>query len=173
VWFDDVASADGLMNDPDYAENAAHDEDNFHHMDRMTALRATQRVLLEGPPILKDTGNVKVMQFVRRPGGTDPGAFREAWLGDAAEDALVEDLRATRHVRAAMIPEDYAAGDPRFDGVRELWWPDVWSFMAARERAPEAWASLTAAPAVDPAGSGFLVTAENRVVWPADGPPPA
>jgi len=37
-------------------DHAAHDEDNFHHMDRMTVLQATEHVVLAGPPVRRDTG---------------------------------------------------------------------------------------------------------------------
>ena len=165
VWFESLESANGLMEDPDYTTGAAHDEDNFHYMDQVVALQATQYVATDGPPVLQDTGGVKVMQFVRRADGVDPDAFRAQWLAAADGDAAAEDLRLTRHVRCASVPENYAEGDPAFDGVRELFWPDEWSFMAARVRAPEAWARLTSGPAIAPE-SGFLVTTEHRVVWP-------
>jgi uncharacterized protein (TIGR02118 family) len=165
VWFESLESANGLMSDPDYTDGAAHDEDNFHYMDQVVALQATQHVVTDGPPILKDTGVVKVMQFVRRADGVAPESFREQWLAGADEDAAGEELRLVRHVRCAAVPESYADGDPQFDGVRELFWPDEWSFMAARARAPEAWERLVRGPAIAP-GSGFLVTSEHRVVWP-------
>jgi uncharacterized protein (TIGR02118 family) len=165
VWFESLESANALMTDPDYTDGAAHDEDNFHHMDQVVAIQATQHVVTDGPPIGKDTGVVKVMQFVRRADGVEPDEFRARWLQDADSDAAGEDLRVLRHVRAAAVPESYADGSPAFDGVRELFWPDEWSFLHARAGAPEAWERLTGGPAIAP-DSGFLVTSEYRVVWP-------
>src|SRR3954463_13835802 len=75
VWFEDLASANGLLTDPDYLAGAAHDEDNFHHMDEVVAIQATQHVVTEGPRVGKDSGGIKVLQFVRRAGGVDPEAF--------------------------------------------------------------------------------------------------
>jgi len=169
VAFPSLESANGLMDDPDYTDHAAHDEDNFHHMDRMTALQCTEHLVLAAPaPVRRDTGGVKVMQFVHRPDGVSPEDFRAAWLADAEDEvALLEELRATRSSRWAQVPEAYDdGGDVRFDGVRELWWPDQWAFEVNRARRPEAWARLIAGPAVDGARSGFLVTTENRVTWP-------
>src|SRR4051812_7911188 len=144
VWFEDLASADALMDDPDYLDNAAKDEDNFHHMDRMTVLRSSAPVvLLDGPPVRQDSTGVKLMQFVRRAPGLSPEDFAGQWTAPAAGDAAAPELRVERHQRAVAIAEHYADDpDPRFDGVRELWWPDTWSFIAARASAPGAWERL-------------------------------
>jgi hypothetical protein len=168
VEFVDLDSAAGLLDDPDYTTGAAHDEDNFHHMDRMTALQTTGHIPLAGPPLRSDTGGIKVMQFVRRPGGIGADEFRAAWLGKlAGELAALNTLRCVRAHRWAQVPDDDdAEGARRFDGVRELWWPDQWSFDIARAHEPEAWEEITRGPGVEPRASGFLATVENRVVWP-------
>lgn len=167
VAFVDLETADGLMTDSDYTEHAAHDEDNFHHMDRMTALTATEHVVLAGPALHKDSGGVKVMQFVRRAAGSSPEAFRAAWLSDAdGEAGRLEALRVVRSSRWAQVPERYSGGEVDFDGVRELWWPDQWSFDVSRARARDAWDALVAGPAIQRSASGFLATAEHRVTWP-------
>jgi hypothetical protein len=168
VEFVDLESAAGLLDDPDYTTGAAHDEHNFHHMDRMTALQTTCHVVLAGPPIRRDTGGIKVMQFVRRAVDSSPDEFRAAWLtGIAGEAAALSALRCARAHRWAHVPADGEAGEARrFDGVRELWWPDQWAFDIARAREPEAWAQIERGPGIEPAASGFLATVENRVVWP-------
>jgi hypothetical protein len=164
VEFVDMETANGLMTDPDYTTGAAHDEDNFHHMDRMTALHTTCGVVLEGPAIHRDTGGIKVMQFVRRAPGLAAPAFRDAWLQETGEEAAALGvLHCVRARRWAQIPE---VGEAGFDGVRELWWPDQWSFDIARAREPEAWQAVVGGPAIDAGVSGFLATVENRVVWP-------
>ncbi len=165
VWFKDFPASMSLGDDPDYADHAAHDEDNFHHMDRMEALHCTEHVVLAGPPIRKDTGGVKVMQFVRRAPGLSPDEFRSAWLGGGETEELTA-LRATRCVRGAQVPEKYTGDDPRFDGLLELWWPDQWAFEANRALEPEAWTALISPSSIDPAGTGFLVTSEHRQTWP-------
>jgi uncharacterized protein YciI len=166
VEFSDLESAAGLMNDPDYLTGAALDEDNFHHMDRMTALHTEGHVALAGPPVARDTGGIKVLQFVRRAPALSLHDFRAAWLADSPQEAAaLERLRAVRAKRWARIPE--ADDAPRFDGVRELWWPDQWSFDIARAREPQSWRTLDADPAIDPTGTGYLATVENRVVWPS------
>ena len=165
MWFASYEVASGLMDDPDYTENAAHDEDNFHHMDRMTALQTRGYVAHASTPIERETGGVKVLQLVRRAAGIERSRFREEWLGPLDGDEAAVELGVVRHERGAAVEEadaDTAAGG--YDGIRELWWPDVWCFMAAREQRP-AWQRLVSAPALDPAGSGFLVTTEYRLIW--------
>jgi hypothetical protein len=168
VEFTDLDSAAGLLDDPDYTTGAAHDEDNFHHMDRMTALQTTGHVVLGGAPIRRDTGGIKVLQFVRRSDGGSPDEFRAAWLTEIpGEDAALSALRCTRVHRWAQVPaDDETAGGRRFDGVRELWWPDQWAFDIARAHEAEAWAHIARSPGIEPDASGFLATVENRVVWP-------
>jgi hypothetical protein len=169
VAFADLETANGLMTDPDYTEHAAHDEDNFHHMDRMTALQATEHVVLAGPPQRKDSGGVKVMQFVGRAAGTSPEDFRAAWSAPHPGEAeRLATLRVERASRWAQVPESYAGGDVTFDGVRELWWPDQWAFEAARAREPEVWDALVGGPGIAPSAGGFLVTSVHRVTWPAE-----
>ncbi|MGB8876119.1 MAG: EthD domain-containing protein [Solirubrobacteraceae bacterium] len=167
VEFVDMESANGLLEDPDYTTGAAHDEDNFHHMDRMTALQTTGHVVLAGPPIRQDTGGIKVLQFVRRSAGSSLEQFRDAWLSPAeGETEPLEALRCLRSRRWAQVPAPDGAEPQRFDGVREMWWPDQWSFDIAREREAAAWCAATQGPGIDGAASGFLATVENRVVWP-------
>ena len=90
------------------------------------------------------------------------------WAGPVAgEDAALGALRCTRVHRWAEVSTDGEADEARrFDGVRELWWPDQWAFDVARAREPEAWAQIERSPGIDPSASGFLATVENRVVWP-------
>ena len=112
VEFTDLESAAGLLDDPDYTTGAAHDEDNFHHMDRMTALQTTCHVVLAGPPIRRDTGGIKVMQFVRRSVDSSPDEFRAAWLTELrGEDAALGALRCTRAHRWAEVPAEGEADE--------------------------------------------------------------
>jgi hypothetical protein len=52
-----------------------------------------------------------------------------------------------------------------FSGVRELWWPDVDSFRQARNRAPDAFASLLADSLADRAQGCIEAVDELRLLW--------
>jgi len=182
VSFADAGVAAGLAADPEYLAGAFHDEDSFHHMDRLTAFLAQEHVALAGPPVGREDGGIKVMQFVRRAPGLAPAPFAAAWGSPDGEEAdalaalgVVRSSRWAQLAQAGQEPVDAlragreAAGPPSYDGVRELWWPDEWSFAAARLRAPDAWARLVGGPALDPGVSGYLVTRPHRVVWPDAG----
>ncbi|MFN8217844.1 MAG: EthD domain-containing protein [Solirubrobacterales bacterium] len=165
VWWGDLAAAEGLVTNPEYTENALPDEPNFIDMERMVFMTVREQVVHESAPLEKGSGGLKVIHLVTRPEGQDPDEFRLAW--EAADEAdLAGALRMDRFTRTCCIPEAYAGErPPAFDATREMWWPDEWAFAAARERQPEAWAQLGAAPLLDPGRSPFLVTTENRVVW--------
>lgn len=166
VWWEDIAAAERLATDPEYTENALPDEPRFIDMDRMVFMTVAERVLLDGPPTRREAGGVKVIQLLTRAAGTSPDEFRQR--SEAEPDGGEgERLAMTRHVRTTCVSAAYSdERPPAFDGTREMWWPDEWAFAAARENEPEAWSALTDLPHVDHGRSPFLVTVENRVVWP-------
>lgn len=166
VWWDDLGAAERLATDPEYTENALPDEPRFIDMERMVFMTVAERVLLDGAPTGREAGGIKVIQLLTRAEGIDANEFRESSAAEP-DGGASEALKMTRHVRADCVPAAYAAEQaPAFDGTREMWWPDEWAFAAARESEPDAWHALTELAHVDPARSPFLVTTENRVVWP-------
>ena len=162
-----MESANGLLEDPDYTTGAAHDEDDFHRMDRMTALQTTGPSCLAGPPIRQDTGGIKVLQLVRRSASSGLEQFRDAWLSPAAgETERLEALRCLRWRRSAPGDGSRRGRAAAFRRSPRDVVADQWSFDIAREREAAAWCTVTQGPGIDGAASGFLATVENRVVWP-------
>ncbi len=165
VWWRDLADAGRLATDPEYTEHAEPDEPNFIDMDRMVFMTTREQQVLEGPPARRASAGIKVIQLVTRTEGLDPGGFREQW--EAQDDEGVSrQLKMVRHSRCCCIPEAYGDKPPAFDATREMWWPDEWAFAAARQGSADAWQELIERPFVDRDRSSFLVTVENRVVWP-------
>jgi uncharacterized protein (TIGR02118 family) len=166
VWWEDLAAAEALADDPEYTEHALPDEPKFIDMRQMAFMTVTERVLLDGPPRGREASGIKVIHLLTRAPGMEPVEFRERSAAER-DDGESELLMMTRHVRGDCVAAAYEGAEPpAFDGTREMWWPDEWAFAAARENQPDAWAALTDLPYVDCARSAFLVTMENRVVWP-------
>jgi uncharacterized protein (TIGR02118 family) len=71
-----------------------------------------------------------------------------------------------RYVQCHVLPETYDSdAPPAYDGVAELWWPDV-------EKFKQSWASpelqveqLTDARKFVGEGSQSFLAVENRVIW--------
>jgi hypothetical protein len=165
VWWEDLATAERLATDPEYTENALPDEPRFIDMERMVFMTVAERAVLDGPPARRESSGIKVIHLLTRAEDLDPDEFRQR--SEAEEDrGESERLSMTRHVRSCCVPEAYGEKPPAYDGTREMWWPDEWAFAAARESEAEAWRALIDLPHVDAARSPFLVTIENRVVWP-------
>jgi uncharacterized protein (TIGR02118 family) len=162
VWFDQVADALGMQDDPAYAEGAAVDEPNFIDMERLVFIFTEEDVLEPGPPIDKSDGGLKLMQMVRRAPGVEREEFTAAWAH--SDDGLAGQLRADRHVACRTLLD--SAPEPAFDGVREVFWADPDDFeVARREFAPD-WPCLHDPELVDPRASPSMVVDELRVIWP-------
>jgi uncharacterized protein (TIGR02118 family) len=166
AYFDDAAAGLAMGEDPDYVDHAAKDEPHFMDVPRLAFLVTTEQVVEEGPPRGPDATGVKLLQLVRRPGGTDPARWRSDLLA-CDQAALGRDLGAARHVIAFCVPESYgpAAGDPLFDAVRELSWPSHEDY--ARARGSAAWSSLVDPALMDTPAVTADLAEEYRVIWPA------
>jgi uncharacterized protein (TIGR02118 family) len=161
VWFDDVATAAGMGEDPNYVNGAQADEPNFIDLDNLAFALTSEHVLVPGHPVEQDDPGVKAMLLLRRADGLSPEDFAakvvevSGRLADGAEGAFRVQL-------SVAVPESYADGaEPPCDAVFELWFDDA------------------SAPAGDVAGglvseldgiataTGFTAD-ELRVTWPAE-----
>lgn len=156
VWFEDLATAAGMGEDPNYVEGCHADEPLFIDVDRLAFLMTDQDVLQAGPPVAQDAAGVKLLILLPAGGGEDAvGRSREQ------ERELGDRLGATRHVLCTPSAEAYADAEPPYGGVRELWWPDRRALEAGRDAEPAAWEAL-----VGSATEALLAT-EHRVLWPS------
>jgi uncharacterized protein (TIGR02118 family) len=166
VWFDDLAAATSLLTDPDYTEYALLDEPNFVDMSGIAFFPTSEHVVVEGPPIEKDTELVKLLLLVRRKDGLTPGEFAERWreYGSVVTDSL-PGLR--RYVQCPAAAEAYADGQPVFDGVGEFWWDDVEAFRRAwQANAEDGRTREGAAAFIDFSVLTGMLAEEYRVLWP-------
>lgn len=71
---------------------------------------------------------IKLIVGVKRKAGMSPEAFREHWCTIHSE--LVRTNPASKkyirkYVQCHTLPEEYANGDPPFDGTAELWFDSL------------------------------------------------
>ncbi len=166
IWFDDLNGIMRLGENPDYRNGAQPDEANFIAATGPTFLATREHVIVPGPAIAKDASLVKGLFLLKRRGGMSPEEFQDYWLHKHGplvprEPALLQ------YVQCHPVLESYAAGEPAYDGVAELWWQDraafdrYWNSDALQEE------FATDPPKfMDVDASVGILAEEFRVIWP-------
>ncbi len=165
VWFDDVETAIGMGTDPNYTEYALLDEPNFIDVPHLSFLLCAEEQPLPGLAMGVDDPEAKVMLLLKRAAGLSREEFTERLA--ALDGDLAASPGVIRVVRCLALPENYAEGEPLFDGVVELAWPD----RAALEQGVAAVAGRLDAVA-DLSASSAFVSEPYRVIWPVGAPRP-
>lgn len=166
VWFDSVETATGLRTNPDYLSGAYKDEPNFIDTAGLTFLLTRENVVVAGPVFAKDTPAVKGVFLVKRKPGLSVAEFQDYWRTKHAP-LVPRTPHLLRYVQCHVLPETYESDTPpAYDGVAELWWPDLAKFQ-------ESWASpelqveqLNDARNFVGSGSTAFLAEEFRVIWP-------
>ena len=161
VWFDNLHTALGLADDPNYLQYLKDDELAFVDLTRLKWLYTDETLLRlpidpANPPAHADMvwlittapTTMKVLQFIN---GADP-------IDEATQAALAVRLGALRSTRCVPTPEVYVTDEPAFGAVREFWWPTESMFLDGVHADPEAWKALLALPA----GSESLIAKAER-----------
>jgi uncharacterized protein (TIGR02118 family) len=166
LWLDDEQAADALMRDPQFVEGALADERNFIDTACVVRLRTIDHPVLSGEPIAIDDSYPKRMTFLKRKPGMTREQLLEYWRhvhGPLA--GSVPGVR--RYVQSAVVPSGYAAAEPDFDGVAQIWLRDADALRAVVS-------SSLFRDQVKPDEANFVATEltltlpmqEDRVVWP-------
>ena len=166
VWFDSVETATGLRTNPDYLNGAYTDEPNFIETSGLTFLLTRENVVVAGPAFAKDTPAVKGLFLVKRKPGLSVAEFQDYWRTKHAP-LVPRTPHLLRYVQCHVLPETYESDTPpAYDGVAELWWPNLATFQ-------ESWASpelqveqLNDARNFVGSGSTAFLAEEFRVIWP-------
>ncbi len=167
VWFDSLEAALQMRESPDYLEGAYKDEPNFINQPELRWLTTRENIVVAGTPMTKDAACVKGVFLVKRKPGLSVAEFQDYWRTKHAP-LVPRTPHLLRYVQCHVLPETYEADTPpAYDGVAELWWPNV-------EKFKESWASpelqveqLTDAKQfVDGQNSAAFLAEENRVIWP-------
>ena len=160
TWLDDLETFLARGGDPNYAEHAGRDEENFLDAPHIERVRTIEDVRRPGPLVARDTPLVKGIVFIGRGGGVDGDTFADWFLGPwaAATGKTLPDVVREVHCRALL-------DDSPYGGVTELWWRDRHHLTGAEPALNTLAAALADGPA-DPSTTVSLVGAELRVIWP-------
>ncbi len=129
AWIDDFGSLEALRSSPAYLEGALADEPNFIDMKRVEWLVTRDNVVLDGAQTGKQ---VKTVTRVKRKEGVTVEEFRKHWAEVHGPIALrLPGIQ--RYVQSATVDEAYQYGEPRWDGVAQIWVDNLPALKAVRE----------------------------------------
>lgn len=129
VWFDTLDELINLPQNPQYQTGAQADEPKFLDMSKLAFMATREHVVIEGPPMSRDTNWIKAVFLLRRRPDLSVGQFQDYWLNGHAPQIPL-DMGVLRYVQCHVLPETYAHGAPVFDGMAELWFETMDTFMA-------------------------------------------
>lgn len=165
VWFDDLQTALSLGKNPEYLEGAHLDEPNFA-TPNMPFLLTQENVVVPGPELAKDTPGVKAIVLAKRKPGLSVEEFQVYWR-DKHAPLVPKTPGLRRYVQCHVVPEMYANGEPAYDGVAELTWPDLASFETgwkSEEMQVEQFTDVR--NFIDLKKICGLLATEVRIIWP-------
>lgn len=129
VWFDTLDELVNLPQNPQYQAGAQADEPKFLDMSKLAFMATREHVVIEGPPMSRDTNWIKAVFLLKRRPDLSVGQFQDYWLNGHAPQIPL-DMGVLRYVQCHVLPETYAHGAPVFDGMAELWFENMDTFMA-------------------------------------------
>ena len=166
LWFDSLDDLRALPGNDSYVRGARADEPKFVDMSKLVFLATEEKVVIEGPPIARDTQWVKAIFLLRRRPDLSVSAFQDYWLNQHAPQ-IPRDMGVLRYVQCHQIPSTYAEGEPAYDGVAELYFADLDAFMRYWTDPKIQQIFGDDAPRfLDGAHCTAMLTDEYRVRWP-------
>ena len=165
LWIDDLAALQAFMDDPAYHTGARADEPNFVDMDKLEFITTREHVFIDEVKIERDTRLTKAVFLLRRKPGMSVAEFQDYWITGHAPQ-IPRDMGVLRYVQCHALAENYAGGEPPYDGVAELWFADDDAFLAywTSPRIIEIF-SADAPRFLDGANCVAFLAEENRVIW--------
>jgi hypothetical protein len=164
VWFEDVDSALGMIDDPTFVNDIAPDELNFMDVEARRFLFTEEEEVVIGGAIPRGDDAVKVTLLLRRGEGVEPADLATWWKSDQLDLLGRSFVGAVRGVASLAIA---GANDPAvgIDAIAELWWPDAESL--ARDWGP-AWTSYLGGSGsrIDPLASTRFASEDLWVIGP-------
>lgn len=131
VWVDNLQDAQGIPEDPDYLDGLYKDEPNFLNREQTRYLFTKEHTIVEPPDLQVDSQPyIKSLYLTLRKPGMSVVKFQKHWLEKHAP--LIPKIPGLLgYTQAHVLPEIYEQEPPCFDGVAELWWPDIETFLTA------------------------------------------
>lgn len=124
IWLENEEEQLASLQSKEFLEGARLDEPNWAAFWRTVVLDTTTHVLMEGPPMQKDSTMVKLFVMVKRKPGMPLEEFRQYSLQTHAPKVLkLPGLR--RYYQCHVRDSFYAIGEAIFDSVSMLWFDNI------------------------------------------------
>ncbi|MDJ0567991.1 MAG: EthD domain-containing protein [Pleurocapsa sp. MO_192.B19] len=124
IWLENEKEELESLQSKEFLQGARIDEPNWAAFWQTLALDTTAHVLMEGEPLKKQSGLVKVFTLLKRKPGVSLSDFRQYWL--ETHGPLVLSLPGVRRYLQCHVNDGlYALGESRFDGVEQVWFDDT------------------------------------------------
>lgn len=124
IWLENEKEELESLQSKEFLQGARVDEPNWAAFWQTLALDTTSHVLVEGEVLQKPSNLVKVFTLLRRKPGISLSDFRQYWL--ETHGSLVSSLPGVRRYLQCHVNDGlYGIGEPRFDGVEQVWFDDT------------------------------------------------
>jgi uncharacterized protein (TIGR02118 family) len=130
IWLNNEVEQVASLQTPEFLQGARLDEPNWAAFWRTVGVDTSAHVLLEGPPLSRDSKFIKLVAMVKRKEGVPIETFRRYSLGIHGPLGLkLPGLR--RYLQCHVRDGLYAIGEPVLDAVMMLWFDDVAALRTA------------------------------------------
>ena len=124
IWLENEQEQLASLQSKEFLEGARRDEPHWAAFWRTVALDTTAHVVMEGPPLSRETSLVKLILLVKRKPGMPLEAFRRYALEThAPKVSSLPGLR--RYYQCHVRDSFYAVGEALLDAAFMLWFDDV------------------------------------------------
>ncbi|ACK73070.1 Ethyl tert-butyl ether degradation EthD [Gloeothece citriformis PCC 7424] len=154
------------LQSPEFINGARADEPNWAAFWRTVALDTDAHIIVEGPPLQKDSSLIKLMILVKRKAGIPLEEFRQQMLETHA--AKVKQLPGLQRYYQCHVRDGfYAIGESLLDCVSLLWFDNVEALKQAYE-SPDYQQEFKPGsnPLFEPKYIHTMVTDEHWVIGP-------
>ena len=124
IWLKNETEQLASLQSREFLEGARRDEPHWAAFWRTVALDTTAHVVMEGPPLSRETSLVKLIVLVKRKSGMPLEAFRQyAMETHAPKVSSLPGLR--RYYQCHVRDSFYAVGEALLDAAFMLWFDDA------------------------------------------------
>lgn len=130
IWLENEEEQLASLQSKEFLAGARLDEPNWAAFWRTVVLDTTSHVLMEGPPLQKDSSMVKLFILVKRKAEMPLAEFRQKMIESHAFKTMkLPGLR--RYLQCHVRDSSYAIGESLLDCVSQLWFDDLQSLKQA------------------------------------------